>query len=510
MTELVVAGFDEYGPAGILGTANQTLMQLLGQDGWSYNPTFSTSPSIVAPLSGYGQAVQINAALYTDGLLKTFTSNYSTLISGVRFSATSTSYSWVGALAFQSSGGVNCSIRINNNGTVSLMSGSTNGTVIATSTYATATSGTHYLETQITFGASAAYAIWIDGILILTGTGNTGNGNTTANQVKLGTTYFEGNVNNIIFDDFYCFNTAGTTNNAPLLSNPVVDTKLPSSDSSVQFTIGANVLGTAYYTTANTNAPGANELFLRLVTPSANCTLNSISCLPQATSGTANFESVVYSTTGSVPGTLLGIGNAIVGATTATILTSYLSSNVSLTGGTQYAIGFITDTSVNLQQSDTATTGQKAANTYTSGAPNTAPTMTTAQADWMIWGSIGGLSTNYTEENNNPNLGSLAYVYSNVATTTDRYNFSGFSGFPVAIYTVEMAAAVNLTSTGTRTVSLQVDSSGNISAGSSSNITPTVGSYSYLSSFYPTDPATGNAWTVSGISAATAGLIIAS
>ena len=311
------------------------------------------------------------------------------------------------------------------------------------------------------------------------------------------------------FDDLYLFDSTGSVNNAVIGTNPVVATTFGTSDSSVAFTFGAGIVGKAVYTTVNTNAPGV-DLFLIPVTPIANCTLNSISCLPRATSSTVNFKSVLYSDNSGAPGSLVATGTQATGTTSGSTLTSAFSSGQSLTSGTQYWIGYITDTSIALQEQDSTTVGQKKANTYASGAPaGPLSGMTTGQSTWLIWGNVTGVSTNYTEDNLNPNLGALSYVYSSTATNYDLYGFGSLPGSPGSIYTVCVKANVALATSGTRTVNLQLKSGSTTSAGGNSGQTPLT-TQSWLDSFYDIDPNTGVAWTVSGVNAATAGAEIAS
>ena len=213
--------------------------------------------------------------------------------------------------------------------------------------------------------------------------------NAYANTIRLGV--FNSTTNTVIsYDDLYLDDGTGSI----LATNPVVETHVETSDSATaQFSVGASVFGASVNYSNATNAPGANTLFLRAFTPTVSGTLASISTIPAATSSTAKFKAVVYADSSNKPGSLLATGNEVVGTGTAAwnnVLTSSFSSPPSLTAGTQYWIGFITDTSVALELSDNNTNGQQASNTYTSGAPGTAPTMSTGKNDWILWGNLDG------------------------------------------------------------------------------------------------------------------------
>ena len=171
----------------------------------------------------------------------------------------------------------------------------------------------------------------------------------TVNVFVLGQTNLS---NTLQLDDLYLFDTTTSFNNAVLNTNPRIETQFPVSDSTVQFSFGAAILGNAYSITSNTNAPGANELFLRSFTPGVNCTIASVSCVPEATSAAANFEAVIYSDSGGAPHSLLSGGSQVTGTTLGTTLTGPLTTPQSLTAGTPYWLGFITDTSVVLAEVD--------------------------------------------------------------------------------------------------------------------------------------------------------------
>jgi len=75
------------------------------------------------------------------------------------------------------------------------------------------------------------------------------------------------------------------------------------------------------------------------------------------------------------------------------------------------------------------------------------------------------------------------------------------------IYTVSVKNCVEYGVFGARTVGLQVNSSGNVSAGSLGNVS-LAGSFTYIDSMYDTDPNTGSPWTVAALNSATSGITI--
>lgn len=485
MAVVFIDGFDKYGPTG--GT-NPSAAGLLLSSEW--NSTGGYNGSVAAPLSATGYGWQFSAGSH---ITKTLPDSYSRLIAGFRFST---------ALQDQTTltlGPISFGIT-QTTGLIKFTGASTVYSTVSVSAFSI-----HYLECDVTFGTNTAYQVWLDGVSVLSGTMNMGG--TSANTATFTASTYE---TNFVVDDFYLFDDTGTTNNAALLTNPRIETTFPDSDSQTQFTLGNGILGPASQTTNSVSSPGANKLFLRQYTPVVNCTLNSITCLPKGTSTGAYFAACVYDDSTGAPGSLLSGGTAVTGATTGTLLTSALSTSQNLTADTPYWLGFITDTSVNLGESDAASTiGQVATNTYSSGPPATAPTMTAAQPNWMIYGNLTNVAADWTQECLNPPVGDTCYMYSSTVGAEDLYHFTALSNVPTAIYAVGVKAYARRTDTGTRTLSLQTKSGTVDNAGSNSSITPPT-TYGWCDSYFETDPNTTQPWTGSGLNAAVSGMKIAS
>lgn len=150
------------------------------------------------------------------------------------------------------------------------------------------------------------------------------------------------------------------------------------------------VLGEAVSGTTQTNAPGANRLFLRKFTSQIDCNLAFVSIVPKAASETAKFKAAVFSDNAGIPNVLLSNGAEGIGCTAGVHLTGALLTPVKITKLTPYWIGFWTDTSIVLAEADaTLDDGVTATITYSStvGLPPYAPAMTTGQPSWEIWGS---------------------------------------------------------------------------------------------------------------------------
>ncbi len=493
-----VDGMDKYGPTG-----NQNAVSLMSGD-WSV----TSVPAIVAPLSTNGYAVAMTGG--TMIMAGTLPSSMTRIAGTFRFQMTVAAALRVLFLNGASNAfSITCSAA----GAIELRTGGSAGTVI-TSGGSVAINTVHVLSFDVTIGASGAYAFYLDGAALISGTGNTANSQASINIVQLSS-----GGNSIIYDDLALFNPADAAYNSSVLTNNVVvETSFPTGDAQKQFTYDGNVVwpagiaaGGVYSVTATTNAPGANQLFLVKVTPAVACTLNSVSCIPRATSGTAKFRGVAYADSSGSPGSLLSSGSEMTATTSGTTLTGPLTSAQSLAAGTSYWIGFITDTSVVLSQVDATTNlGRRIAATYTSGAPGSAGAMTTGQATWQLWGNCTGASVNWPALGPTPPLGTAAsQIHSATVAQEDLYTFSALATTPSAIYGVAVKGFLAKSDSGARTVSLNMKSGSSDSTGSAASQAMST-TNQWQRSFFDVDPATGVAWTQSGLNAASSGVSVAS
>jgi len=503
MALIFMEGFDKYGPANLYSNG---VASLLGAE-WTTTNVNNTN-SLVAPLSSTGQALQI---AYNNGgtaLSKTLPASYGRLIGGIRFSTTINASNNSPIAQFADSGTAQCSITVNSStGLISLRTGNVAGTAIATSSGAVLANSTHYLEWDITFSATGAYQVWLDGVSIFSGTGNTKTtANNSANQF-----FVAGQVAGptVIYDDLYLFDNTGTTNNTALLTSPRIETQFPISDGAVQFAIGASTLGNSV-SRGNNNYAGnlANDMYLRPYTPTRNCTLNSISLLATVTNASVNLRPVVYADNGGTPngGALLSAGSTVTGITSLTIVTLPLTTPVSLTAGTQYWLGWMNDIAVSnpFGSADALAQGRRATSTFASGAPATCPTMTTGQQTAVVWGNITLASPVNYYEHSQPPQGLPSYVFDANVGHEDLYNFPALSVAPTAIYAVAVKGNIAKSDTGAKTVSLRTKSGATDSAGSLAGQAPGT-SFGWLTSLFPTDPNTSAAWTAANLNAAQSG-----
>lgn len=516
MATVFLEGFDKYGPPTPNSPTFITTMQS------EYN-VVANANQITTSLNGQGGYAFITPA-NTGGLRKTFSTAYGRLIGGMRFK-TPLAPGLCPFWTFHNNSSNMCTIYVNGGGQFAFLTGAnSSGTLInISSTYITGLS-IHYLEWDITFGASSSYAFYLDGAAFMSGTGNTGNGQTTANEITIGA---DGSTNtsDMTLDDFYLFDNTGSFNNAVLLTNPRIETRYPTSDSQTQWTNNGNVLVPSGVVqtgvssiTSTTGAPGGSALLAKLVLmkviPGANCTLQSVAFQPAGSSTTAKHKSVLYTDSAGAPNTLVATGTEVIGVLSGTVETLPFGSGQSLTGGTSYWIGYITDSTVSLNFYDNTTSvGVSATNTYGSGAPATAPAMT-AGSSWEMWGNATGATVDWVSVNQNPPsgvgpAGDNGTIKSSTSGNEDLYGFPALSGTATTVYAVAVKANVRMTDVGNRTLDLRLKSSGSDSAGSTAGQIPG-STYGWQSSYFDSNPNGSIAWTPTTANAATAGPKVAS
>lgn len=517
-----IDGFDKYGPISA-AAVGLTIFTDYMQGEWTgiandgiYSSGFFTI-SIVASLFGPGYALQTKSSNDVGAVQKSLPGNYARIIGGAAVKS-----DLLNSHGFTFTDGVNdqLSIILETNGTIGIRQGAYSATQTAASSQSLASNSTNYLEWDLVFHQSAgSYKVWLNGVLtslnassVKTAYGSTNNYCNTFRMMGVGSS---GGNTFWTVDHLYLwmYLTSGSAD-TPALSNPIVETEFVIADSSIQFTPGAAILGTAFANgTTATNAPGANKLVLVKVTNVATGgTLQSVSTIPGATSGAANFKGVVYADNGSGTGPTgapLSSGTQVTGATISVPLVLPLVTPQALTVNTIYWIGFITDTSVVLFEQDATSIAYISTNTYSGGAP-TSPTMTSGQPTWSCWGNMTGMTSGWTEVQENPGQGDLDYTAANVVGKIDQYIFPTLTTIPQTIYTVAFKALVRRADAGARKISLVATSSGTQGSGNAPNQGVPM-TYGYVSSYFDFDPHTPTVpWTFSGVNAATAGPMISS
>lgn len=513
-----IEGFDKYTLDGTnrmnFSTATSMLPVVLGE--WTSCTRDSTAGSMGfdPPLAGTGASWRQapgNSTSHT--LLKTLGSNLARIVGGMTWQLDGFSGASVCAIAFYDGASSQLTIGFNSLGQVVVRLGGTGGTVLATSTLSYSFGTPIFVEWDITFNnTTGSVKVYFNGVqdaaMTLTGVDTCGGtANNYVNRIGL----LAANNGSHAVDNLYIWGyTAAGGTETPALTNPIVQTSWAESVVSTAFTPVADTLGDAVdspYTLSTSASPGANQLVLRRFTCEASGNLNSIGVNFGTTSAGALLKAVIYADNvgGTAPDALIAVGTEVTGTTTNVANTLPFGSPVAITSGTSYWIGYITNTSLNVYAVTNATTaGFRAANTYTSGAPGTAPTMTSGQISYAIWGNLTSTTNNAAIVSHTMYGGSANYVQSATVGAEDLYDFTNLPSSPSAIYTVAVKALVNKTDTGVRTLNLRAKSGAVTSSGSSPNQALLTTDYFY-SSYFNTDPNTGLAWTPTDVDLASFG-----
>lgn len=494
-------GFDKYAPDGVSEALLESLI-IVGE--WTSFPSNNNdvNPTIIPALTGDGGALQLNVSTGSSvlcGILKNFGVTYQRALGGV----------WINpggfprqenVVAFYSGTTVQLVIDVTTAGQLQVRRGDTGtGTVIVTSTDVMSASTPHYIAWDITFSATVGILkVWLDNVLTsinLTGQNTSANFNGVGHRLRNDDTFAWDHV-------YHWLYLAGGGSETPALDSPVIETQQVAADATpLNFTVGPAQIGDNYTLAGASNSPGANQLVLRRFTPLMSGTVDSISAAPATTSATVKTKGVIYADSAGSPAALLSSGTEVVGTTANTQLTLPLVTPQAVVAGTYYWVGYIIDTSIAMYVVDTSAVGQRAANTYTSGAPAVAPAMTTGQSSWAIWGNMSGVTAHFPQLRKSPPQITTSNNQDTAVGNVDAFEFEPLSLPSANVYCIGLKAFGYKTNSGSRTISLETDSGGTISAGSDPSITPTT-SPGYMSSYFFYDPNTGTPFTPATLDAA--------
>lgn len=113
--------------------------------------------------------------------------------------------------------------------------------------------------------------------------------------------------------------------------------------------------------------------------------------------------------------------------------------------------------------------------------------------------------TNYTQVDEAQQNAATDYVFSSTVGNSDLYGISSISSTPASVVAVVTRAYVQKSDAGTRNVAVQLRSGGTTVQGTSTALNTVWG---WLSRTDLTDPATGAAWTATGVNNAQIGVVV--
>lgn len=474
--------------------------------------TAGVTCTVVEPLAGSGYALRVEWTGHVDlfgvgagGISKTLPGDFSRL--GVQLDVRVNLDARVRqGIVFGDTGVDQFALTIESSGQLGVRKGNGTagdsalyGVLVATSAEAIPTGASVHLDLDVTIGGSGHVKAYIDGVATsLDATVDTqATANATANELRFAATGSNAISSSYIeIDNLFI---RGNPSGAPLLINPIVETHFPTGDYSIDFAFGAGVLGDDAPRTTATNSPGAGQLVLRRFTPDVDCTLDSITFLPEATSATAKFKVAAYADNAGAPGARLSDGVEVVGCTDGVEKTGDLVTPQALTAGTPVWLALYGDTAISLRLADDELNGCKLANAYGGGAAASAAAATATQVDWLLFGSVSGVASDFwSVVDDNPFSSDWSYMTSSTPGDADRFTFPNLYSTPTTIISVGVKGLLWRADAGARTASLLTKSAASESTGSASgfglNLTATL-----VESYWDLDPDTAAAWNASGV-----------
>lgn len=461
---IFLEGFDKYGFASV--APSNTVFPPLSQGGWSpANSGVGLSTISIEPgLDDFGYSVQFTLPASSQCIMtRTLPDNYTRLIGGFGFMVDNLDSTFFFSFFDVDMAQLSICISSTVAGTISVVLGNDLTMPLEQSAPLIAAQIRHYIEFDITFSSSSikgGWQVWLDGKQCLGGTAETiVSTNSYSNLVEFIATTTAGQTNIFNFDNMYLFQGTETFNNSVVLANPVVVTQVPIGDFQTQLTNNGNILGVSYTPDTTVYAPGANTLFLMPVVANVLCVTDTLVLVPAATIGGTLMKPVMYADSAGKPGALLSDGPEVTGTISGANLFLSLSTPQVLFAETKYWIGYITDTGDSMSAVGSQTNGYRAVNTYSSGAPDPAPTMTPNQQSIVMYLACLEAPSNWESLALNPPLGEI----SSLGGVEDNIDFYIFPALPIhadQVYCVGVSVNAELTSAGVGDFALYVNSKG--------------------------------------------------
>jgi hypothetical protein len=279
-------------------------------------------------------------------------------------------------------------------------------------------------------------------------------------------------------------------------------TRMPASDASVQWTpSGAVVPMAAFPANGTINTASLTTTTAQYIPFVASCTGTVTTLSMQcAVTGTANFKCSIYASAAGVPTTVLGSANVVANPAIGTVTWTF-PTPVAVVQGTTYYAAFHGDAAGHTwsQQSSPAPPGfLPLANTVTYAAfPGANPGTLTAGTNFLVT-----INITPTAAVNAPFVAdaqqdaAATYVSSTTVGQTDLYTVAAISGTPTGIVGVTTRALAQKSDAGTRNLALRLRSGATDVTGTSTALGTTFG---WVWRSDTVDPATGAAWTPTGV-----------
>lgn len=280
-------------------------------------------------------------------------------------------------------------------------------------------------------------------------------------------------------------------------------TRMPASDASVAWSRGPAIPYTLG-NTSNASPITANQVRYTPFTPTFSGTIGSVTVGIQTTS-TASLACAIYASSAGSPTTALGTAtpiNAPAASNTANVFT--FSTPVSVTAGTPYFIAVCGSATSGNYTTVTSGTNPTGTTTYASFPVNN-PTSLSANGATVYLVYALAPSANWPMVSEAQQDGATSYNYSSTVSQSDLYGIAAIGSTPSSIVGVTTRGYFQKSDAGTRNVAVQLQS-GATNVQSASTALNTTFAWIYRNDLV--DPATGAAWTATGVNNATIGAIV--
>ena len=460
-----------------------------------------------------GQAMQLGNASPTIPILtRTFASNETTIFGSIRLKrgagSLSTNYTWI---TFFDGSTAQVSIRWNEDGSISFMSGAANGTSLG-ATAAGVGAGATWDSWQWKFVISptvGTFELRKNGssvaTLSLTGLNTRPGANTYVNKMVVGSNI---SLNSQIDDLFICSGSGAVPNDWPGDQRCVVQTP----NATTQTQLSQNPTATTWGQTSNSTTIGtglgSGQIGWFKITAPYSGTASTIA-MSLSVSITGSLNAALYTDSAGVVGNLMSQGTTVVNpASGAQVFT--LAAPQAIVKGTSYWVA--NWCSVAASNSFNGSSGSQTRMTqtlaYTGTFPSTgtaAGSLVTSAAAPYFGISLGSIDSASLVADTTQDA-DTSYVYGSTVGNYDLYSFPTLASLgitPAAITGVIPFAISKKSDSGARTISVQVKS-GATEVAAVTNTGPSL-SYSFLGGWLSTDPNTSATWTTAALDAVTVG-----
>jgi hypothetical protein len=215
------------------------------------------------------------------------------------------------------------------------------------------------------------------------------------------------------------------------------------------------------------------------------------------TGGTGNMKAAIYDSTRT---TVLATSNAIVNPVNGSNAFT-LVSPLTVSKGTVYHLAVDQDFTIVY---NTTGASQWSFTTTFASFPATSPTLTAAQTGPVYTVNLV-LGSNATLVNEAQQDGATSYVFDSNPGDQDFYNLAALAATPSSVVAVTTRGFVQKSDAGTRSGAMQLKSGGTTVASPTTALSTT---FAWLYRVDQTDPATGSAWTPTGVNAAQIGPVL--